>query len=101
MDQVNRNNPQEANELELNSLKGNLNNLQDELNGLKEEVKNQLENLKNEFNGLAIDKEFERGIFVEGEVLGKLEQENMELRKVLEEFYKKTLKEWYEEVRNK
>lgn len=72
-----------------------------ELEGKVAEMSQSYEEQISDLTNSAIDKDFERGIFVESEVLNKLEQENMQLRKTLEEFYKKTLKEWYEEMRMK
>ncbi|ELA41316.1 uncharacterized protein VICG_01689 [Vittaforma corneae ATCC 50505] len=72
-----------------------------ELEGKFTEMSLSYEEQINELTNSAIDKDFEKGIFVESEILGRLEQENIQLRKTLEEFYKKTLKEWYEEMRMK
>ncbi|KAM0679492.1 hypothetical protein GINT2_002336 [Glugoides intestinalis] len=66
---------------------------------LKEKIK-ELEISIKELEARQIDQEYEKGIFVETEVLARLEKENLSLRKTLEEYYKKALKEWYEETRN-
>lgn len=46
-----------------------------------------------------VDREYERGCFVEEEVFQKLEEENRNLRILLEDYYKAAFNEWFEEVR--
>ena len=55
----------------------------------------EIQNLKN----LLIDRDFETGIFVEKEAFNKIDQENTKLKRLIDEFYKKELQNWYNEVR--
>lgn len=81
---------------ENDALKERIKALEEQLDSTKRTFDEKITELTN----TAVDGEFERGIFVEEDVLKKLERENAELRQTLEEFYKKTLKEWYDEVRD-
>lgn len=76
----------------------NLEALQKEIDVLKsnaEQLALENQNLKNQM----VDREYERGCFVEEDVLQKLEEENRNLRVLLEDYYKAAFNEWFEEVR--
>ena len=58
-------------------------------------LENEIQNLRNSL----IDKDFETGMFVEKEIFIKMDLENARLRKLLDEFYKKELQNWYCETK--
>lgn len=81
-----------------NSISRQLETLQEEMVMLRsknDQLVLENQNLKNQI----IDNDYERGYFVEEEVLQKLEEENRDLRSLLQDYYKGAFREWLEEVK--
>lgn len=84
-------------QLKIQRLEETIKVLRSEIQEIKDTLGSEITDLKN----CLIDKDFESGIFVEKGTFDKLDKENLKLRKLLDEFYKKELQMWYKEVRSK
>jgi hypothetical protein len=88
----------DTNNLKIEEMEIKINQLNLKVEGL-EELNKKLEDQILELKNNLIDKDFENGIFVEKETFNKLDSENVNLRKLLEEYYKKELQEWKNELK--
>ena len=90
----------EQNEVSLNSQIQELEKLKKRIKDLEQNevsLNSQIQELKN----LLIDKDFETGIFIEKDIFNKLDRENINLRRIVDEFYTKELSKWYKDVKER